>query len=92
MPRGAVLTERDCHNCDGQYIHHDGDLYCDSCGFTPRGSADPNPYVDDWTMWRRGQRSADEADRRVYMVGGHPAAYVGNGEYEYSYDNHQFNF
>lgn len=70
---------------------HDHDLYCEDCGFTPEGSHFEG-HVDNWTMWRRGQRSANRNGRRVYMVGGHPAAYVGDGEYEYSYNNHQFNF
>ena len=91
-PTGYRWTDRDCHACDkGKYVKGGSELFCTECSFTPHGSINNKRSIDPWDEFHRGQKLADKRGDRVYMVGGHPSAYVGDGEYEYDFSERRFN-
>lgn len=76
-----VKLEYECRHCSGDMHQEDYDVYCADCGYSPDKS--PRGFGrTGWEVWFDGRRRAAQEGRRVYAVGGHPAAYRGDDEYE----------
>lgn len=81
-------TDRECHHCgEATYLKDGHEMYCPNCAFAPHASLN-REHESEWDAWWNERREAATRGERVYMVGGHPMAYITldgePGEYEYS--------